>query len=280
MARLTSLETAVMDAMAWDLRVGVPDLTAQLAASSPGLRRNTGAGLYSEMSVDRNRAAANPDATGLFGTVNVMVDDLPDPIGFQVELYQGRLIALHGQSYGQDTRGIDFSNVRFTDVFTVNDFGESVLFRQGRRAGETRASTPSKAAPPAPPETAVEMLKRYADFYADETQRTATPPPQKARHQPPIRQETVTVTSTVTTSDGVPIAIPNGKVVLVYAGLYLLIGAVALTLATILRIGPIMAIFFGIWAIRIAHGQKGRELVTRIADQLDQQGVFEAIKPR
>lgn len=110
MSHLTPLESAVMDAMVWQMGDSVPDLAAQAASSSPGLRRNTGAGLYSRLIVDANRATRNPDATGLFGTVHVMVGDLPDPIGFQIELRQGRLTALHGQSYGQDTRAIDFSS--------------------------------------------------------------------------------------------------------------------------------------------------------------------------
>ena len=169
MANLTPLESAVLDAMVWQMGDSVPDLAAQIASGSVGLRRNTGAGLYAQFTADPNRRADNPDATGLFGTVHVMVGDLPDPVGFQIELRQGRLTALHGQSYSQDTRGIDFSNVRFADVFTVNEFGESVLFRQSRRAGETRASTPARTPTPQTPETAVELLKRYADFYADET---------------------------------------------------------------------------------------------------------------
>ena len=45
MSHLTPLESAVMDAMVWQMGESVPDLAAQAASSSPGLRRNTGAGL-------------------------------------------------------------------------------------------------------------------------------------------------------------------------------------------------------------------------------------------
>ena len=72
MAHLAPLEAAVMEAMVWQMGDSVPDLAAQVAASSPGLRRNTGAGLYSQFLVDANRRAANPDATGLFGTVHAL----------------------------------------------------------------------------------------------------------------------------------------------------------------------------------------------------------------
>ncbi|GLS01348.1 hypothetical protein GCM10007859_13610 [Brevundimonas denitrificans] len=66
--------------------------------------------------------------TGRFGTVHAMVGDLPDPIAFQVELRQGRLLALHGDAYGQDTRAIDFARVPYDQVFTLDDQGESVAF--------------------------------------------------------------------------------------------------------------------------------------------------------
>ena len=57
-----------------------------------------------------------------------MVGDLPDPIAFQVELVAGRLIALHGDAYGQDTRALDFARVPYDQIFTVDDQGESVAF--------------------------------------------------------------------------------------------------------------------------------------------------------
>ena len=151
MSHLTPLESAVMDAMVWQMGDSVPDLAAQAASSSPGLRRNTGAGLYSRMIVDANRATRNPDATGLFGTVHVMVGDLPDPIGFQIELRQGRLTALHGQSYGQDTRAIDFSSTPFGEVFTVDARGQSVLYRPAWRAPDSVARPAPQAQTPAKP---------------------------------------------------------------------------------------------------------------------------------
>ena len=156
MSHLTPLESAVMDALVWQMGDRVPDLAAQVAASSPGLRRNTGAGLYSQMVVDANRPAANPDATGLFGTVHAMVGGLAQPIGFQVELRQGRLIALHGWSYGQDTRAIDFADTAFDEVFIVDDTGRSILYRPARPAPEPvsprrRAAVPATPAPTAAP---------------------------------------------------------------------------------------------------------------------------------
>jgi hypothetical protein len=126
--RFTRLEREVMAAMAHDLRHIAPDLAGQFEESLPGTRRNTGSGLFSEIIVNSRRPLSAERATGLFGTVHAMVDELPDPIALQVELREGRLLALHGDAYGQDTRGIDFERVPFDQVFTVNDRGESVAF--------------------------------------------------------------------------------------------------------------------------------------------------------
>lgn len=127
-ARFTLLEAAVLDALAWELRDIAPDLAGQFAESLPGQRRNTGSGLFTELIVDRNRPAPLTTPTGRFGTVHAMVGDLPDPLAFQAELRGGRLLYLFGDSYGQDTRDIDFATVPFDQVFTIDDRGESVAF--------------------------------------------------------------------------------------------------------------------------------------------------------
>ena len=135
---LTSLERAVLDALAWELRGLAPDLAGQVEDSLPGLRRNTGAGLLTELIVDRHRPASGAEATGLFGTAHAVIDGLSDPVAFQVELRQGRLIALHGFSYEQDTRAVDFATVPFEEVFLIDEAGESVLFDPA----ETRPASP------------------------------------------------------------------------------------------------------------------------------------------
>ena len=127
-SRFTPLESDILDALAWDLREVAPDLAGQFAESLPGARRNTGSGLFTELIVDRFRPPPMTTPTGRFGTVHAMVGDLPDPIAFQAELRQGRLLALHGDAYGQDTRAIDFARVPFDQVFTLDDRGESVAF--------------------------------------------------------------------------------------------------------------------------------------------------------
>ena len=128
MTRFTPLESDILDALAWDLRDIAPDLAGQFAESLPGSRRNTGSGLFTELIVDRSRPPPLTEPTGRFGTVHAMVGDLADPVAFQVELREGRLLSLHGDAYGQDTRAIDFARVPFDQVFTLDDQGESVAF--------------------------------------------------------------------------------------------------------------------------------------------------------
>lgn len=128
MSRFTPLESDILDALAWDLRDIAPDLAGQFAESLPGSRRNTGSGLFTELIVDHGRPDPLTNPTGRFGTVHAMVGDLPDPVAFQIELRHGRLLALHGDAYGQDTRAIDFAHVRYDQVFTVDDQGDSVAF--------------------------------------------------------------------------------------------------------------------------------------------------------
>lgn len=128
MTRFTPLESDVLDALAWDLQDIAPDLGGQFAEALPGSRRNTGSGLFTELIVDRSRPPPMTTPTGRFGTVHAMVGDLPDPIAFQVELREGRLLALHGDAYGQATRAIDFARVPFDQVFTLNDQGDSIAF--------------------------------------------------------------------------------------------------------------------------------------------------------
>ncbi|MEN5362607.1 hypothetical protein [Brevundimonas intermedia] len=249
MSHLTPLESAVMDAMVWQMGDSVPDLAAQAASSSPGVRRNTGAGLYSRMIVDANRATRNPDATGLFGTVHVMVGDLPDPIGFQIELRHGRLMALHGQSYGQDTRAIDFSSTSFGEVFTVDARGQSVLYRPAWRA-------PDPVARPAPQDH--------------------TPP------KPPVSAATPDATpgiSEILAGASNPTASRAGKLALVYLGAYALAVLFVLFAQFVLHLGWIFAAVAAGWALRYIHSAKGRVMMSDLADRLDRNGAFEALKP-
>nr|WP_314436872.1 hypothetical protein [uncultured Brevundimonas sp.] len=262
MSHLTPLESAVMDAMVWQMGDSVPDLAAQIASGSVGLRRNTGAGLYAQFNADPNRRADNPDATGLFGTVHAMVADLPDPVGFQIELRQGRLTALHGQSYGQDTRGLDFSSVPFGDVFIVDELGRSVLHPSARRAPDPVAVKPKRPTPPAP-----------------------QPKPQDRPHPVPVEQ----APQSTATSPGLaemlgglsdPSASAAGRLALVYLGAYALAFVFILFATLALHTGWFFALILAFWALCFIHTPKGRAMMTKLADTLNRQGVFTTIRSR
>ncbi|MET4682866.1 hypothetical protein [Brevundimonas faecalis] len=139
---LAPLERAVLEALAWEQRALAPDLATQARHARPESRRNTGAGLLTRFIVDRRPAPKGSRApSGLFGTVHAMVGRLPDPVAFQIELRQGRLVALHASSYGQDTRAIDFAAVPFEDVFLIDASGRSVFY------DPPRPDAPARPAP-------------------------------------------------------------------------------------------------------------------------------------
>lgn len=262
MSHLTPLESAVMDAMIWQMGDSVPDLRAQVAASSPGLRRNTGGGLYSQIVVDADRATANPDATGLFGTVHAMVAGLPDPVGFQIELRQGRLTALHGQSYGQDTRAIDFSTTAFEEIFTVDEAGRSILFRPARRAPDPippKAKPAAQAVPKAQPKPAPKPAPKTFDH---------TLPSAAA----PSVAEIIAGLSNPTASRG-------GQLALVYLGAYALAAVFILFAHLVLHVGWIFGLVLAGWALRYLHGKKGRAQMAALAETLDRNGAFQTLKP-
>ena len=184
-SRFTALEVRLMAALAYDLRQSVPDLANQFRDAHPGLRRNTAFGYYAETIVDPARPPGS-GPTGRFGTVHAMLAGLPEAVAFQVELLNGRLLGLHADSYGQDTRAIDFATVPVTEIFTLDAAGRSIPYQQ--TAG-LRAESPLRAAvkaptsrPTAPPRVA------YVDPAPKpgETRRTPAPgPAQAAPHRPP-----------------------------------------------------------------------------------------------
>lgn len=143
--RFTALETRLMAALAHDLRQAVPDLAGQFQAARPGLRRNTAFGYYAETIVDRARPLGS-GPSGRFGTVHAMLAGLPEAVAFQVELLNGRLLGLHADSYGQDTRAIDFATVPVTEIFTLDGAGRSIPYQA---AGSRHVDSLSHRLPPA-----------------------------------------------------------------------------------------------------------------------------------
>ena len=128
MTRLTPLETAVLDALADELRDQLPDLPGQIAESLVGVRRNTGSGFFTEVIVDRNRPPPDSALTGRFGTIHGDVPGLVEPMAFQIEVAGGRLIALHGATYDERTDAVDFTAARVSGLFRIDEQGNSIAW--------------------------------------------------------------------------------------------------------------------------------------------------------
>lgn len=142
-----------MEALAADLAGVAPDLARQFASSRPTVRRNSGFGVFTEVAVDPGQATSG--ATGDFGSAHVMIAGLAEPIAFTARLRQGRLMGLMGDSYGQDTRAVDFAAVYFTQVFSVDASGRSIPFAASSAPPPQESPRPN-AQPAAPrPATSV-----------------------------------------------------------------------------------------------------------------------------
>jgi len=59
---------------------------------------------FTETIVDRSRPDPAETTTGRLGTIHVQIDHLAHPVAFQLELAEGRLIALHGDAYGHPSQ--------------------------------------------------------------------------------------------------------------------------------------------------------------------------------
>ncbi|WP_296170478.1 hypothetical protein [uncultured Brevundimonas sp.] len=146
---LTRLERAVMAALAHELCGTIPDLAAQFAAAKASQRRNMAFGAYTGLTLDRPHPATTAD--GAFGTVHVMIDGLQDAVVFQALMRHGTVAALQADSYGQDTRAINFDTVGFEQVFTLDAQGRSIPFEPRPSSDDDRPIR--RSAPPAPRHT-------------------------------------------------------------------------------------------------------------------------------
>lgn len=149
----TPLERAALDGLAWELSALAPDLAGQIAESLPGQRRVQGPVLVTETIVDRHRPNPPETKTGRLGTIHLQIDHLEHPIAFQAELVNGRLIALHGDAYGQDLSAVNLSGDVVDQVFRLRDDGHPVPYDPRDRADAIRESSPLRRlqANPDPP---------------------------------------------------------------------------------------------------------------------------------
>lgn len=150
MTRLTPLETAVLDALADELRFEIPDLSGQIAEALPGVRRNTGFGFFTEVIVDRNRPGVNIALSGRLGSIHGDVPGLVEPMAFQVEVVGGRLMALHGMTYDEPTGHIDFPTARVSGLFRIDEQGESIAWTPPVLTEDSRLRTLQRSDEPPP----------------------------------------------------------------------------------------------------------------------------------
>lgn len=127
----SKLERAVLEALADELRLELPDLPSQIAQALPGDRRNTGFGFSTGIIVDRNRPPPVSALTGRFGTIHGDVPGVIDPMAFQIDVIGGRLTALHGMTYDEPTEGIEFTTIRLGGLFRIDAQGNSVAWEPG-----------------------------------------------------------------------------------------------------------------------------------------------------
>ncbi|WFU78336.1 hypothetical protein QA645_27830 [Bradyrhizobium sp. CIAT3101] len=111
---LSSLEQAVLDAMA----LQVPELAGALDGQQPKVRvtarENTGAGFYTTLDVSQRSPIK--DVASPLGDVGATIAGLRHGMGFMLWLRDGQIHRLEGYSYEESTSAIDFERVGFGAV--------------------------------------------------------------------------------------------------------------------------------------------------------------------
>jgi hypothetical protein len=240
-AAYTRLERAAMDALAHELRQEVPDLAEQFGASRPNIRRNTGFGLATEMMTRRPGRTPAGQATGDLGSVHAMVADLPHPIAFRARVRDGLLLALIGDSYGQDTRGIDFGAARFDQVFTIDASGRSVP------AVRTLSLDPVSEVPRGPTQQVLSSKPEAVRRQPLEDRPQRLPPPRLEAPDPSAADPVV--------SDGT-----------LRTALRLGVAALGLMAVLLFDFSPFLVLLIGIWALRTLESPKRLPMVRRLVE--------------
>jgi hypothetical protein len=111
---LSSLEQAVLDAIALQVPEVADALASQQGKVRVTARENTGAGFYTTLDVS-HRSPIKGIASPL-GDVGAAVVGLEHGMGFLLWLRDGHIHKLEGFSYGESTSGIDFERVAFGAV--------------------------------------------------------------------------------------------------------------------------------------------------------------------
>jgi hypothetical protein len=108
---LSSLEQAVLDAIALQVPQVADALSGQLGKVRVTARKNTGVGFYTTLDVSHRSPIE--DVASPLGDVRATVVGLQHGMGFLLWLRNGRIHELEGYSYEESTSDIDFERVAF-----------------------------------------------------------------------------------------------------------------------------------------------------------------------
>lgn len=277
--RFTRLETAAMAALAHDLRSAIPDLARQFATARPERRRNTAFGAYTGLTDNRPRSGAEVGPTGRFGTVHAMIPGLSEAVAFQVELLNGRLFALHADSYGQDTRGIDFTAAHPTEIFTLDEAGRAIPWSPTGNANDPSPRPtvrPAVATPQATPPTV--FVQPATKTSSAPSRTTATPQPtQNNRPSTPSAAAADLVFGKAQISNFEDIPAPEDQKSLLL-GLWVAIGAVAILATTLFDVPLFLGLFLAFFAGRAVKNPKVLALIAALLKQAQEQQALNATK--
>lgn len=250
---LTRLERAVMAALAHELRGLIPDLATQFAAAKASQRRNMAFGAYTGLTLDRPHPATTAD--GPFGTAHVMIDGLQDAVAFQVLMRHGTVAALQADSYGQDTRAINFDTVGFEQVFTLDAQGRSVPFEPRPSTDEDRSIR--RNPPPAPRHTPSPVQQAAPMRPTPRPQAEHPPQTYKPQPVPPERDRAFSFGPNGAVSTPPPIITGSASSAMpdiaslddrtLRIGLWAAIAVIAFLIVTIFQISWVFVLVPGIW---------------------------------
>ena len=164
------LERAALQALAWELGPDLPQLEGLADEATPDRLYRGPSSFVRRTGMAGVRAGRGRGPSGVFGSVHAMVDGLPQPIAFQLQLRRGRLVALIADAYGQDISGLNLQTTRSDQLFYLDDRGRShaidpALFRQRDRSlakGDQRDVRVGRSTPPIQPPPTVSIQRQTA----------------------------------------------------------------------------------------------------------------------
>jgi hypothetical protein len=112
MPNLTALEEAVLVEICRQQGADRPILERQLATATVTSRKNSGAGFFTYLAVDRTIAPVLNKARTV-GDVVAIIDGFEQPLLLMLFMKDGYAEMLEGAAVVDSTVGIDFSSVRF-----------------------------------------------------------------------------------------------------------------------------------------------------------------------